>query len=499
MLSPKKSVNTFTEHYVYRLDLGVDPFAENFRPSFFYPGGERRKVLEQLVHYSRFSKQPVLLCGDSGSGKKSLLQEVLEQLQAVMDCCRIDVAALLDQEAILAALADRLGLKLDDNYSLVSFNNALKFTVLSDDEPEPILIIVENIQLLEQAEISLLQEIHQAAQGGIHLLLVSSETENASKHQYMQQQQAIKIVALRPLSQQESVEYLQLLLQSVGYAGEFPLSDKLINKLHESAQGNFAAMGQLMPTLLMHNDALSVNNTGLGVPITHVGAITILAVAIAIAYFYRGEEFVPGKPNTQVTAPQAVTETQPKPEATSPPQQSVSVSRDEAKAAVVAGKTPAHDGARDLNAEPAVPRASKALETPVVVQPSKELPLTTSAPVVKAKAKTVTQSTASNTLGAREQRLLDMPANAYMLQLLGSRKEQSAKDFIAPYQRQLAITYIATSLKGQPWYVVLAGPYDDRAQALAAMAQLPQALQRQKPWARSLSGIQADLRNKTDE
>ncbi|MCR8922413.1 SPOR domain-containing protein [Dasania sp. GY-MA-18] len=482
MLSPKKTVNTFSEHYVYRLDLGADPFAEGFQANFFYQGGERRKVLEQLVHYGRFSKQPVLFYGDAGSGKKRLLQEVHEQLHAVMDCCRVDVAGLADQDAILAALADRLGLKLDQQHSLSSFINALDFTVSSAEEPDPVLIIIENIQLLEQAEVSFLLDMHQAAEGGIHLLLVASETENANKHKQFLQQQSLKTVALRPLTQQESAEYLQLLLQSVGYAGEFPLNEHQLERLHKAAQGNFAAMHQLVPSLLMRNELAANTGAGFPVPITHVAAIAILAVAIVIAYLYQGEE--PALPEQPVAVQQPAAKLSPEPE---PKLEAV-----EAEPAQVIDRSP-----RPIIASKSPPAAEpskqQSIEQSAVVAPqAAPKPQASNTPASPAVAQRPV--TTSKPIAAKEQRLLDMPSSAYMLQLLGTRKEQSAKDFSSPYQGQLPITYLTTTLKGQPWYVVLVGPYDSREQALAAIKRLPAALQRQKPWARSLSGIQAEIR-----
>ena len=76
--------------YVRRLDLGADPFSHDFKCNYFFSGAMRQQVQEQLVHFSRFGDQVVVLTGSTGSGTSRLLDEVFEQLQDVMDYCDID-------------------------------------------------------------------------------------------------------------------------------------------------------------------------------------------------------------------------------------------------------------------------------------------------------------------------------------------------------------------------------------------------------------------------
>ena len=87
-----------------------------------------------------------------------------------------------------------------------------------------------------------------------------------------------------------------------------------------------------------------------------------------------------------------------------------------------------------------------------------------------------------------------MPESGYVLQLLGARSEQGARDFVAQYGARLPMTYYQTELKSKPWYVVVAGPYQDRSAALRAIKQLPTGLQKQKPWARSVLDVQVQIR-----
>ena len=97
-------------------------------------------------------------------------------------------------------------------------------------------------------------------------------------------------------------------------------------------------------------------------------------------------------------------------------------------------------------------------------------------------------------LSSRERRLLAMPSDAYLLQLLGARSEKGARDFVRRYGERLPLTYYETELSNKAWYVVVTGPYASKIKAQAAIKQLPSGLQKQKPWARPVVDVQQQIR-----
>lgn len=493
MLSQKKLTETFKEHYVHRLDLGNDPFDRGFVSTFFYQGADRRKYLEQLVHFARFSKQPVLFCGEAGVGKKVLIAKMIEQLQPVMDCCRLNVEDLSDQEAILKALAEKLGLKLDANQTVDSFVKALKFTLQLDDECEPALVVIEKIHLLDKAEINFLMSLHEAAQGAIHLLFVSEGEGKLLIGERFKNHQTVKLIELRPLSQQETAEYLVLLMQEVGYAGEMPISQTQLQYLHEYSKGNLAAIISAMPDLLMSVNEGDEKTNSFAIPITHVVAISILVTAIIFSYFYQGDDSLENKDkdvnsssldkNLKISEKENI-DIVVKSEAAPP-----LTIKTEASAIVVAEPKPAVGNLQQ--------KIAPITDTLIISTDDSGSSKSDGAPEKSA-------DTAPSTIPvrltytAKEQRLLNMPTSSFMLQLLGTRKEQSAIDFAQQYRNQLPTTYFKTTLKELPWFVVLAGPYENRTKALAAIKHLPSKLQHQKPWARGLAGIKAEIKASTE-
>jgi DamX protein len=86
-----------------------------------------------------------------------------------------------------------------------------------------------------------------------------------------------------------------------------------------------------------------------------------------------------------------------------------------------------------------------------------------------------------------------MPANHYVVQLLAAHTKSKVDRYAAVAGRSLPVYVYQTRRDGKPWYVVVAGPYRDRAAARAAIAGLPKGLREGQPWLRSVASMQADI------
>jgi septal ring-binding cell division protein DamX/transposase len=93
----------------------------------------------------------------------------------------------------------------------------------------------------------------------------------------------------------------------------------------------------------------------------------------------------------------------------------------------------------------------------------------------------------------REDWLLDQPSGHYMLQLAGTRNESSLRKLIAKQHPGDPIAYYHGSHKGGDWFILLYGRFSTRQAALDAIGSLPEKLQRNHPWPRTIASIQAAL------
>ena len=78
-----------------------------------------------------------------------------------------------------------------------------------------------------------------------------------------------------------------------------------------------------------------------------------------------------------------------------------------------------------------------------------------------------------------------------MLQILGTRSEQSARAFVSAHGA--GYRYYAKAHQGAPLYVVTYGSFASRQAAQSAIAALPEKVRANKPWPKSFGVIQQEL------
>ena len=510
------------DHYVQRLDLGADPFAAGYKGEFFYRGASRKQLLEQVIHFSRFSDQVVILTGSTGSGTSTLLAALSEQLQEVMACCTINAESFMAPEQILLSLSSQLQFSAAN--SIAEFLADLRYIAAGDEQPEPILLVIDQAHYMALESYEMLRHLFEAAEGLVHVLLVGEyQIEKLSTLAGYDNRQ-VKLLELEPLTITEVGEYLLGLLCSVGYAGDQPLSNDQLAVLHEQSGGNIAEINQLAPSLLAVTGDPAAKKYTIAIPSAHIAAIGVLVAALLLSWLYQGD-VVPedskqlkpasNQPAMEVSRTLLAVPAQLPQVATDSPVSARKVSASNtvqpsvelAKVEVVEETQPAAEAVQpviatqpavNVKAEPAKP-GLVAKEKPVLRAKPAAVPRELKKPIKVADVKvSVAALTTAVKIPPREQQLLKLPASSYMLQLIGLVDEARMRKFVKRYTGKLPVTYFEARRNGAPWYVVVAGPYKDKAAAQTAKKLLPATLQKQRPWPRSLRGIQKDIRSHRD-
>lgn len=566
------------DHYVQRLDLGADPFEKGYRSDYFFGGGQRSQVLDQALHFSRYSEQTVLLLGSTGSGTSTILQQVVHRLSPIMDFCTIDGEGVATPTQLLMSLSGQM--QLDEACSISSIVSSLQYRAESESGGDPLLLAVDQAHFLSIECLDTLRQLKLQAGNDLHLVLAGEyQVEQLTQLAGFDVAQ-LKILELEPLSASEIGDYILGVLQSVGYAGEQPLTADQLAVLHEQSGGNITEINLLTPTLLSvrkKNGSLALS---MSIPLPHMAAIAVLVMAIAISFWFQGDGDSPaGSPDNAVVASAPDTESvqarqqqplalelgtnreAPKPvadsgdaaparDAVTPPEDAVAAPENavapaenavalpeaEAKTQSDAGSTaqtsltgaierkpvasPQPAATATTTAESVAPpkpapapeksvaqpqapaTAPQPVKKPAPAQPvavhtnqtspAKSLP---SAPkVTKPVPAPAAESPVATTLSPREQHLLEMDDSAFLLQLMGASEEARARGLVKTYVGQLPITYFEARRQGQPWYVVVTGPYASKEAAREGVAALPARLRAQQPWVRSVAGVQQEIR-----
>ncbi len=95
---------------------------------------------------------------------------------------------------------------------------------------------------------------------------------------------------------------------------------------------------------------------------------------------------------------------------------------------------------------------------------------------------------------AKETRVIDLPTDLFAVQLIAVSTRKQVEDFVERHNLW-DMTAVKVSRDGKPLYVLIPGVYKTRADAQAAVASLPQSVQKLKPWIRPLAGLQDAMRS----
>lgn len=538
--------------FIQRLDLADNPFTEQQRLQYFYPGAKRQETLDQLVHFCRYSQQLVVLTGAAGSGRSVLLDGLQQAIGDVVDCCHCSQAATLNPQSLLGLLVDKLRLPASAAISSEGFLQHLQH-VNQADEALPLLLIIEQAESLEPRCMALVVQLAQQSRGQIHLLLSGEARLVASLSEAGVQAGEIKRLNLPSLNPEQAGEYVLGRLQSVGYAGEQPLSQDQLAVLVEQSHGLPAAINRLAVDMLNQPPVQAPPANRWQIPRLHVLVIVVLSAILLLALWQGGSDSrsapqplalplppaqedsdsgvverqlaladtadeavdyrVAGDENRQSqgvasnisgsSIPRTATTPATTPEQPDQPAAANAAPEPPAPAPAAEPQTPASPIAPNQPAPAAKPTAPK--QTVPAARPAvPKQPAPANSPSAPKQAASAAKPAATPQpepaaavvadWSPREQRLLAIPAEQWMLQLFATRDEAKARKLITDHISGWPLSYFQRQLQGNTVYVVVAGPYTNREQAAAAAQTLPAVLRQPKPWLRQAAAIQRDMK-----
>ena len=530
----------FLAHYQF----SHDPFAARVPGFRFFPA-QRKPVLGQLHHLARYSQLLLVVTGPQGSGKTLLRQALVASTnkQAVHSVV-VTVRGAGDVSGVLRQIAQGLGVQQVDVRSILAQVAQLALT------GQEVYLLVDDAEQLADAALEMLFTLAAGnADGRPHIFLFAEGEILPRLEQLADGEERFHAIELLPYSEDETREYLAQRLDGAGQGIDL-LSDEQIGDIHLSSGGwpgaiNQAAREVLVEAMLASRNAGAASR---GMPKKHLLAVAVVAVALGAAWLMQGRtehtppivteapiELVPqGNAPATVDAEQpAATSSQPQGAAVefngaSQPlplplvgeaqpvireplaQASGMDDADEGGVAEAQAPTPAAPVVTPVPVvAPVVPTVASAPTTqPVAPQPaaapvsapakSVAAPVATkpapapvaAAPRPAASAPRPAQTPASTAAAPGADWYASRPSGHYVLQILGTRSESSAKAFVSKNGGEYR--YFKKLHQGQPLYVVTYGQFSSRAAAQAAIKSLPAGVQAGKPWPRTFASIQQE-------
>lgn len=452
---------------------------------YFFSGGGRQEVLDALFDGIRHSGVVMLLEGAEGSGRSALMRRFAAEADPqVLAVAIVDGDILMSPAQLLAALRDALGYPpasnpADDLWRAVH--------AIRDESRDAVLVVDDAHELGAETRAEILRF---ALEADVALVLAGDETLAT----VMDPQVPVEVLALRPFDEEESEAFVAGWLV-VDDEDELP-SNRVMARLHRQSAGLPGRLVALLTAGAAQREPLLPN----GIPPWHVligaGAVLLLAgiVAMMLAGNPVAEDSVPVERVVELPRPAAeetVAATRMRNGADiavpQPMDARVYEPAPRPAAGVEAASLPADASppgpAPGVQALPASPPAAATTRT-AAPAPAVAVPPATAAP-----------ATAPSRYSADEQSLLAEPRSRYTLQLFASFNGEAVHNFRARHVGT-DMRVFRTMREELPWFVAVAGSYRNREEAKAAMARLPLDLQALKPWARSLQGIQDELRRR---
>lgn len=520
-----KLLSDYRQHF----GLSSEPFADDAHFPF-YTGGQRRQILDQLLHLCQFSNNLLLVLGDYSVGKTRMAQALIDALDDADDICFL--------EGQINSSYDRLFAEVLEQFELADAQAFADFTELSPEYPGLAVVLVDNAHHLTDAVIlDLIALIQSGKSPRLHLVLFAEphllgRIENLNVPDVI-----LSDFYLEKFSLVEAVDYLNFRMEMADYLGPEIFTEAKVEPWWRESQGQLLVLHDYAHEKLLASVAVP-RASGFDhkkLPMFHIMAATVLIAGLIMGFLYLGSSSKePGQVTNAVVLPKPLPDATPvdTPVASAAPQAATGV----VSSVGVASSLPATS---DVNGSPAaVPKASVAAvaqaapqqEVPVVKQsvvplaqasaPHSELAASAKSsrissvaavkeskpveavpePVKKAAkpAEEVHPEKAKHLAGYSEQEntILSWSDAEFTLQLVGLSSEKAVHEFIAAQPNKKDLLVFKSLRQGKDWFVVVTGRYPSSAKARQAIQLLPESQKKAAPWPREIKVIQREIKQR---
>ncbi|MBF0626790.1 MAG: AAA family ATPase [Magnetococcales bacterium] len=245
---------------MYRNHFGLrgHPFAPTPDTERFFAGGERKKILEQLIEAIQGGEWMIQVIGTPGSGKTMLCRMLCQSLPSSTQLALLLNPNLSSRE-LIPSILNEFRVSTPDQKDRVAIRHALldHLLTLHRRGDRALLVIddahcmppatLEELRLLgnmETRQAKLLQVVlfaHPALESLLHHETVSHLGERISTR-----------LTLRPLTVPETEAYLLTRLQAVGAVGSSLFSPRALRCLQRASKGGLQQINHLAHRALQH-------------------------------------------------------------------------------------------------------------------------------------------------------------------------------------------------------------------------------------------------------
>ncbi|MCC6303231.1 MAG: AAA family ATPase [Gammaproteobacteria bacterium] len=515
-------------------DLERDPFGTRYDDAAYFDEAVRAKRLNLLFHLIPYS-DVLLVTGDAGSGKTSLLRRLLLGANDNWRICHFQAAPEIDAALLLEILHKEFSLRPDGSGEGEQRLRLLRESLYSLRHSALIpVLIIDDAHRLTQSALAMLATLTEPWQSTDRLLSVVLFGEpEISKRLVAPGLEVLRgrvghTFDIPPLNEEDTGRYILHRLQAAGIKGPGPFTESVIRFIHVASRGFPGRVNEFARVVLQNKEEKgaraepsSAPGLGRGLYLKYgVAAVLVSLAVVGLLYQDRLADLIrdfrgpasPPAPATPVEPPPApspaVDETAP--EAMTPPAPEAPSTGDGVGEAMPgdaampepavpdeAGDAPEADSPVAPEAEEtAAPAGTTAAAAPVeeeaVAEPAAEPPLTP--PVGQEAGAAAAGSPAPPAAAPRDEDwLLGQDPAAYTVQLLVASREQCLA-YIERHGLGDAAAIYRTRSSGQVWSSLVYGVFTTEQDAVDAGKAISEQDVKASPWVRRLGVIQDRVR-----
>ena len=523
--------------YYPHFGLKEPPFKITPNTDFFFSGGNRGAVLDALVYAISNGEGIVKVVGEVGSGKTMLCRMLQTILPEQIECIYLANPSVAAAD-LLHAIAFELQLKLPKNADRLKVMQELQAHLLHRHaEGRQVVIFVEEAQGMPLAtleEIRLLSNLETKQNKLLQIVLFGQPELDVNLSQTHIRQLRERITHsfhLQPLKTKDIREYLIMRLRAAGYHGPHLFTDAAIKKLSISAEGlvrrvNILADKSLLAAFAENVYQVTPKHVKAAIQDSEFGRKTTnykqyflwamlltacLAVFLAFIWWQKLQKIESAVKlgATQLIKPLA-SKVEPAIVKMAETQVAAVNVTDMQATVVVANTTPVIRLSASANAA-ALTLLPANIATSVNVVPSggtatkASVPVSSALPVPKAIVD-APWPLVDKRLDATKNWLFSQQPNTITLQIKSlltdakfirePGKDVQLKAELDRISQQIDVNHIYLYRKkqnGEMYTVILYGTFVQKGEALAALKELPAPIRNNKPYLRTLAGINKDI------
>lgn len=251
--------------YLAQYGLNEAPFSSQHDDNFLYLDAERHQRLEMLTHLTQYSNLLLIVTGERGVGKTSLLRRFCSSADESWYLCEVNAHTMMDADSMLTEIAGGFGLNgLPNDPSTVQEIVFEHLKALQHDELVPILMIDDAHELPKDALETLFYFADiEAAQGHLLRIILFCEPQIdimlESPSIRPLRERITHTLEINPFDEDQTAEFIKHRMAVAGFEGTSPFTPKVIKKIHKISRGIPSHICELAHLHL--DDAASLNNT----------------------------------------------------------------------------------------------------------------------------------------------------------------------------------------------------------------------------------------------